>query len=103
MDGDRGAGCYRALGRPRLPPAVERWSLVLPPGGACGASAAAWAGALVMVERGCLEVECEAGARRTFDAGSLIALEQLPLRRLRNPGTDELRLVAIRRADASAR
>ncbi len=85
------------LGREHLPPGFERWRLIIRPGEERRATGAEWAGAVVLVERGALAVECQAGGSRTFDAGDLLALGLLPLRSLRNRGMDELSLLAIRR------
>lgn len=59
-----------------------------------------WAGAIVLIERGRLEVCCTAGARSTYEEGDLLPLGWLPLLALRNPGAVETRLVAIRRRAA---
>lgn len=86
-----------ALSRPRLPPGFARWRVTLEPGAQRATTAAEWAGALVLVEHGALEVECEAGGRHRFGPGDLVALGWLPLSRLRNPGRVVTRLVAVRR------
>jgi hypothetical protein len=56
-----------------------------------------WAGALVVVESGELEVECLRGRRRRFASGSVLFFEALPLRVLRNPGEELLLLTAVTR------
>ncbi len=83
--------------RPDLPSTFERWQLTLAPGVARPTGAARWAGALVLIVQGVLEVDCRAGGRHTFRAGDLIVLGRLPLRALRNPGQIPVRLVAVRR------
>lgn len=88
---------HRLLARPSLPPGIERVRLRLPPGTAYAGRESDWRGALVLVERGALEVECRGGERRTFDAGSLLALDWLALTTLHNAGVDELVLLAVRR------
>ncbi|MCV0402813.1 MAG: hypothetical protein K5924_03770 [Chloroflexi bacterium] len=75
----------------------ERWSLRLDPGEQRPTSAAEWAGAFVVIERGVLQVDCLAGGSRTFAAGDQLALGWLPLRTLRNVGDGEVRLSAVRR------
>jgi hypothetical protein len=77
----------------------ERWRTVLRAGERRPTTAAEWAGAIVYVERGVVEVGCVAGASRAFAAGDMLCLSVLPLRELRNPGPAEARLVAIRRRD----
>jgi hypothetical protein len=86
-----------ALGRSDLPPAFERFRLVLAPGERRPTRPADWAGCLVLVERGSIEVDCDAGGMRSFDAGDLLALGWLPIRTLRNPGAGDACLVAVRR------
>ena len=88
---------HRLLARPSLPPGIERVRLRLPPGAAYAGRGSVWRGALVLVERGALEVECGSGERRTFDAGSLLVLDWLALGTLHNAGVDELVLLAVRR------
>lgn len=85
------------LGGATLPPAFERWELVLEPGAERPTDASEWAGALVLVERGCVEVDCRAGGHRSFHAGDLLALGWLPVRTLRNRGSEAVELLAIRR------
>lgn len=91
------ADLAEALGRADLPPAFERFRTVLPSGDSRPTRRADWAGCLVLVERGTVEVDCDAGGTRSFATGDLIALDWLPLRMLRNPGADEACLLAIRR------
>ena len=88
----------RALSRRILPPAIERWQVVIGPGEAMAAHESEWTGALVLVERGCLRVECRAGGEETFPFGSLVALDWLPLHRLCSVGGEEVWLLAVRRA-----
>jgi hypothetical protein len=88
----------RLLVRRRLPTGFERWNVTLAPGERRTTTAAEWAGALVLVQRGSLEVGCIAGGTATFKAGDMLCLGWLPLRWLRNPGDQPARLVAIRRA-----
>jgi hypothetical protein len=85
------------LTRPALPARFERWRVTLAPGVERAMSPAEWAGALVLVERGRLEVTCRGGGRRLFDSGDLLVLGWLPLRLLRNPGPEPVHLVAVRR------
>jgi hypothetical protein len=57
---------------------------------------AEWRGALVVVERGVLELECIAGQRARFEQGAVLWLDGLPLRTLRGGGEPTL-LSAVRR------
>jgi hypothetical protein len=85
------------LTRPDLPESFERWEVTLSAGGRRSTTAADWAGALVRVESGTLEVGCEAGGHETFHEGDLLALGWLPIVELRNRGAHVVRLVAVRR------
>lgn len=70
-------------------------TLTLPPGAAVDRAPAGWADALVVVERGELEVECGGGTRARFGAGAVLSFAGLPLRRLRNAGDEPLVLSAL--------
>lgn len=85
------------LEREELPDAFERWETEIPPHGARPTAPAEWAGALVGIRQGTLDVVCEAGGHERFDAGDLLALGWLPIVELRNRGTEAVRLVAVRR------
>jgi uncharacterized protein len=56
-----------------------------------------WCDAIVVVERGELELECASGARRSYAQGSVLWLSGLPLRALRSGGYESVLLVAIAR------
>ena len=91
------------LGLRDLPTAFERFRVVLASGEGRPTRPADWAGCLVLVERGTVEVDCGAGGSRSFATGDLIALDWLPTRRLRNPGSAETCLLAVcRRGEAPA-
>jgi hypothetical protein len=79
------------------PDRFERRRHVLGPGVERPSDRAEWADTIVLIERGRLEVCCEAGARVIYEEGDLLPLGWLPLRALRNPGMAEMRLIAIRR------
>jgi hypothetical protein len=81
----------------RLPPAFARWRVALPAGVELRTSAAEWAGSIVVVEQGTIEIGCVGGGRATFVAGDVLALGCLALQSLFNPGPESVRLVAIRR------
>jgi quercetin dioxygenase-like cupin family protein len=77
--------------------------VALAPGQSCGYVDADWAGAIVLLARGQVELEAESGARRLFHRGDLLWLTNLPLRALHNPGPDGAVLVAISRAGGCGR
>jgi hypothetical protein len=85
------------LAADELPPGFVRWRVRLEPGTERATSAADWRGALVLVERGTVDVECIAGGSARFRRGDFLALGWLPLRALRNPGHEPLELLAVRR------
>lgn len=91
------ADLVRLLTRRDLPAAFERRHVVLPPGVERAADAAEWAGALVVVEQGRLEVDCRRAGRRVFVPGDLLALGWLPIEGLHNPGRVAVRLVVVHR------
>jgi len=77
--------------------AFEAWRVDLAPGDRLSSTAIDWADALVLVERGRVRVECLGGGHWTYRRGDLLALAVLPLLALANPGTEDARLLAIRR------
>ena len=87
----------RALVRRSLPESFERRRVIIAPGTTRATAAEEWAGSLVLVESGVVEVGCRAGSSRTFVRGDLLALCWLPLETLSNPGPHEACLVAVRR------
>jgi len=58
---------------------------------------AEWRGALVVLERGEIELECVAGGRLRCHAGAVLWLVGLPLRALCNPGPETALLAAVSR------
>jgi len=56
-----------------------------------------WRDSLVIVESGIVELECEMGRRVRFTTGSILFLVSLPIRRLHNPGTATVVLLAVAR------
>jgi hypothetical protein len=90
------------LGR-RLPPRFELRVVTVAPGHRRDYDQAEWRDALVVVERGELELECLGGSRRCFRRGDVLWLEGLPLRALHNRGPEPAVLAAVsRRGDGAA-
>lgn len=87
------------LGR-RLPPWVELRMVVVEPGHRLAFDQADWCDAIVAVEGGALELECQGGSRRRFVPGDLLWLSGLPLRALHNPGRDPAVLSVVARRPA---
>ncbi|MGH6654749.1 MAG: hypothetical protein ACRDVE_06040 [Actinocrinis sp.] len=102
MDEPREPGCPFGAGLSFVgaacPDDFRLRTLTLLPLDAVDFRSADWADALVVVERGELEVECSSGARARFEAGSVLTFTGLPLARLRNPGREPLVLSAMSRA-----
>jgi hypothetical protein len=92
-----------ALVRPDLPTWFERWHTELAPQSSQPTTAEAWAGSLVLVEHGPIEVQCTEGAHRSFATGDVLALGWLPVVLLRNPGPEVARLLAVRRRGSMGR
>jgi len=65
------------------------------PGCALAYDEADWRGALVVVERGRIELEGMGGGRRTFERGAVLWLVGLPLRALHNHGPERAVIVAF--------
>jgi hypothetical protein len=87
--------------RRRVPAAFEVRLLTLAPGRVRPFVDDEWRGALVVVERGELEVECLRGGRRSFPSGAVLWLTGLPLRALHNPGLEAVLLAAVTRKAGS--
>jgi hypothetical protein len=83
------------LGRP-LPPAFELLVITLAPGAERPFEGAEWRGAIVVVERGQVELEGRRGARARFERGAVLCLTGLPLRRLENHGPELAVLSVVR-------
>ncbi len=58
---------------------------------------AQWRDALVVVERGTVEVETMSGLRRAFGVGDILWLTGLNLRALHNPSVEDAVLAAVSR------
>jgi mannose-6-phosphate isomerase-like protein (cupin superfamily) len=72
-------------------------ALILAPGDAIDFQPGDWSDALVVVEHGHLQVECNSGARAVFGPGAVLVLTLLELRRLRSVGTTALVVTAVSR------
>jgi hypothetical protein len=96
MPDDACADRLSFLGR-RLPPEWELRVLALAPGEQRPYDEDEWRDALVVVESGQLELECSAGGRRRFPAGSILWMSGLPLRALHNDGAEPTLVAAVSR------
>jgi quercetin dioxygenase-like cupin family protein len=85
------------LGRQVGPACVVR-EVVVAPGSERPYREAEWRDALVIVERGEIEVEALCGDRWSFASGAVLWLVGLPLRVLRNHGPEAVLIVAVSRA-----
>jgi hypothetical protein len=89
----------RLGGRP-LPGWLDRTLTVIRAGETLPYSSEHWAGALVVLEFGRIELETRSGERLELEEGALVALERLPLLAIRNVGPGAAVLAAIRRHEA---
>ena len=71
--------------------------VAVPPGGERPYDAEEWHGALVLVQRGEIELRGVSGATRSFSRGALLWLDGVPLRVLHNPGAEPAVLLAVTR------
>ncbi|HEX6024095.1 MAG TPA: hypothetical protein VFZ00_19040 [Solirubrobacter sp.] len=67
------------------------------PGGERAFVESEWLDAVVLVERGEVELRGAGGTRRRFASGDLIWLDGVPLRALHNPGDETAVLRAVSR------
>jgi quercetin dioxygenase-like cupin family protein len=96
MDNHRDGDRLSFLGR-RLPASFEIRLVAVAPGCDRAFDRAEWQDALVVVERGEIELECERGTHRRFARGAVLCFARLPLRTLRNPGAEPALLAAVSR------
>ena len=90
------------LGR-RLPEWVQLHVVVIPPGGAHAFDPGCWRGALVIVERGGIELELSNGRRFPCEQGYIGTLSGLSsLRHLHNRGDRTAVIAAVSRASPHA-
>jgi hypothetical protein len=78
-----------------LPPAFRLRTVVVAPGCARAYDEAEWRDALVVVERGEIELESASGDRRCFGCGDVLSLVGVPLRALHNRGPEPALVVAV--------
>lgn len=87
----------RPLFATRLPSAFVRRVVVVPPGCERTYDEGEWRDAIVVVQRGEIDLECVNGGERRFGRGDVLYLSPLPLRALRNAGRESAVLVAVSR------
>jgi hypothetical protein len=83
-----------------LSSSFERREVVIAPGGTRAYDEAEWRGAIVVVERGQVELAQHGNNRRRFGRGDILYLEGLALRTLHNPGREPTVLIAVARRTA---
>jgi hypothetical protein len=81
----------------RLPPSFELRGVIVEPGRERVYDETEWRDAIVMVERGRIELVCWDGDRHGLGRGHVLWLHGLPVRVLYNPGREPAVLVAISR------
>jgi hypothetical protein len=79
----------------RAPLGFEQRRVLLAPAAAHPYDACEWSGALVVVERGLLELEWAGGARLRFEPGDMLCLSGLGLRALRGVATGPTLLLLL--------
>lgn len=84
------------LGRP-APPGMDVRLVSIPRHSELAYEPSEWAGALVVVEAGEVELECRGGASACFATGSVLFFEGLGPRAVRNPGEEPALLSAVTR------
>ena len=89
-------GRWSFLGH-RVPPSFDARRVVVDPGAARLYDEAEWLDAVVVVERGEIELECSLGGRRRFRAGDVLWLAGLSLRALHCSGSGPAVLLAVSR------
>jgi hypothetical protein len=95
-----GAGENRLsfLGRP-LPPAFDLLVVTVAPGRERSYEPVEWRGAVVVVERGAVELQGALGGRARFERGDVLCLSGIGVEALRNPGTELAVLSVMRRRE----
>jgi hypothetical protein len=85
----------------RLPASFERRRVSVAPGTARAYLEADWRGALVLVQKGEIELESVTGERERFRTGNILFLVGLRLRALHNLGKEPALLLAVSRKPKS--
>jgi hypothetical protein len=70
-------------------------AVTIAPGRELPYDGAEWRGALVVVDRGAIDLESVHGARWRFGRGAMLWLAGLPVRALCNGGNEPARLIAV--------
>jgi hypothetical protein len=78
-------------------PAFRRRSMTIPAQETVPYVAEYWQGAIVMIERGSVDLCCVRGGRRRFAEGAILFMDGLALESLHNPGVEDVVLVALSR------
>lgn len=78
-------------------PTFRRRAVTIPPHATVPFVAEDWRDALVLIERGAVDLCCARGGRRRFTQGAVLFFEGLGLAALHNPGLEETVLVALSR------
>ena len=81
-----------------LPSGFEMRVVVVDPGDTRPYQESDWRDALVVVERGSIQIEASGGIRRDFVTGDVLCLVGLSLRALHNRGPEPAVLVAVTKA-----
>jgi hypothetical protein len=97
MDVSAGRDPLSFLGR-RFPAGFETASISIEPRCRRVYDEAEWRDAIVVVERGEVELECREGSQWRFRRGDVLWLVGLPLRAIHNRGCEPALLVAVSRA-----
>jgi quercetin dioxygenase-like cupin family protein len=96
VDNGRARGRDSLLGS-RIPAAFTARRVVVAAGAVRPYEEAEWLDAIVVVERGEIELECSRGSCRRFRRGDVLWLAGLPLRALHNCGRENAVLLAVSR------
>lgn len=86
-----------------LAPEFRLRGIDIAPGAARAYEEEEWRDALVVVERGEVELECANGTRCRFRHGAVLCLVGIPVSAVHNRGSEPALLVAVSRVKASAR
>lgn len=78
-----------------LPARFRRWEVVVQPGRPHPVEPADWARALVVVDRGRIEVETSAGASAEFGPGAVLSFDGLAVRALRSCDGEPAVLIVV--------